>query len=101
MLWIFSFLFLASLGLILFQCGIPFWGGGDPLIEKLRDWSGKQAPYAFSGRFGKLGTALVLGMMFCQKLKFSFVNLLWLETNLFIEDGPQTLVQFFDWVGVT
>ena len=36
-----------------------------------------------------------------QKLKFSFINLLWSETNLFIEDGPQTLVQFFDWVSVT
>ena len=23
-----------------------------------------------------------------QKLKFSFVNLLWSETSLFIEDGP-------------
>ena len=30
-----------------------------------------------------------------QKLKFSFVNLLWSETNLFLEDGPMTLVHFF------
>ena len=35
-----------------------------------------------------------------QKLKFSFVNLLWPETKLFIEDGPQTSVQFCDRVGV-
>ena len=35
-----------------------------------------------------------------QKLKFSFVNLLWSETKL-LEDDPKTLVQFFDWVGVS
>ena len=34
-----------------------------------------------------------------QKLKFSFVNLLWLGTKLSIEDGPTTLVHFIDWVG--
>ena len=35
-----------------------------------------------------------------QKLKFYFVNLLWSETNLFIEDGPTTLVHFINWMGV-
>ena len=35
-----------------------------------------------------------------QKLMFSFVNLLWSETNLFLEDGPTTLVRFIDWMGV-
>ena len=34
-----------------------------------------------------------------QRLKSSFVFLLWLETNLFIKDGPSTLVGFLDWVG--
>ena len=34
-----------------------------------------------------------------QRLKSSFVNLLRLETSLFIEDGPKTSVNFFDWVG--
>ena len=28
------------------------------------------------------------------KLKFSFINILWSETKLFIEDGSTTLVQF-------
>ena len=31
-----------------------------------------------------------------QKFKFYFVNLLWLETYLFLEDGPMTLVHFID-----
>ena len=34
-----------------------------------------------------------------QRLKSSFVFLLWSETNLFIKDGPSTLVGFLDWVG--
>lgn len=29
-----------------------------------------------------------------QKLKFAFVDPFWLETNLFLEDVPMTLVQF-------
>ena len=36
-----------------------------------------------------------------QKLKSSFVNLLFSEIKWFIEDGPTILVQFIDWVGVT
>ena len=39
-------------------------------------------------------------MLSLQKLKFSFVTLLWSETNLFLEDGPTTLVHFIYWVGV-
>ena len=35
-----------------------------------------------------------------QKLKFSFVNLLWSDTKLFLKDGPTTLVHFIDWMGV-
>ena len=34
-----------------------------------------------------------------QRLKNSFVYFLWLETKLFIKDGPSTLVDFIDWVG--
>ena len=34
-----------------------------------------------------------------QRLKNSFVYFLWLETKLFIKDGPLTLVDFIDWVG--
>ena len=34
-----------------------------------------------------------------QRLKFSFVYFLWLETKLSIKDGPSTLVDFIDWVG--
>ena len=33
-----------------------------------------------------------------QKLKFSVVNLLWSETDLFIENG-RCLCQFIDWAG--
>ena len=35
-----------------------------------------------------------------QKFEYSFVNLLWSETKLFIEGGPTILVKFIDWVGV-
>ena len=34
-----------------------------------------------------------------QRLKGSFVYLLWLETKLFINDGLSTLIDFIDWVG--
>ena len=33
-----------------------------------------------------------------QRLKASFVYLLWLETKLWIKDGPSTLIDFIDWV---
>ena len=33
-----------------------------------------------------------------QRLKSSFVYLLWSETNLWIKDGPSTLIDFIDWV---
>ena len=32
-------------------------------------------------------------------LKASFVYLLWLETKLWMKDGPSTLIDFVDWVG--
>ena len=34
-----------------------------------------------------------------QRLKASFVYLLWLETKLFIKYGHLTLIDFIDWVG--
>ena len=34
-----------------------------------------------------------------QRLKTSFLNSLWLETKLFIKDGPSIFVEFIDWVG--
>ena len=33
-----------------------------------------------------------------QRLKSSFVYLLWSETKMSIKDGPSTLVDFVDWV---
>ena len=34
-----------------------------------------------------------------QRLKASFVYLLWSETKLWIKGGPSTLIDFIDWVG--
>ena len=34
-----------------------------------------------------------------QRLKVSFVYLLWLETKMSIKDDPSTLIDFIDWVG--
>ena len=34
-----------------------------------------------------------------QMLKMDFVCFLWLESKLFIEDCPLTLVSFFEWSG--
>ena len=34
-----------------------------------------------------------------QRLKGSFVHLLWSETKMFIKKGPSTLIDFIDWVG--
>ena len=33
-----------------------------------------------------------------QRLKASFVYFLWLESKLWIKDGPSTLIDFIDWV---
>ena len=38
-------------------------------------------------------------MLSIQKLKSSFIYLLWLETKLFLKDGSSTLVGFIDWIG--
>ena len=37
-------------------------------------------------------------MLLIQRLKSSFVFLLWSKTKLFIDDCPRTLVSFFDWL---
>ena len=34
-----------------------------------------------------------------QKLKTSFVYLLWSETKLLIKGSPSTLIDFIDWMG--
>ena len=34
-----------------------------------------------------------------QRLKSSFVSLLWSETKLSMVDGPSTLIGFIDWAG--
>ena len=38
------------------------------------------------------------GVLSIQKLKISFVYLLWSETKVWIKDGPSTLLDFIDWV---
>ncbi|KAJ9691747.1 hypothetical protein PVL29_013820 [Vitis rotundifolia] len=38
-------------------------------------------------------------VLFIQRLKASFVYLLWSETKLLIKGGPLTLIDFIDWVG--
>ena len=38
------------------------------------------------------------GVLSIQRLKVSFVYLLWLEAKLWIKDGPSTLIDFIDWV---
>ena len=57
---------------------------------------------SWDGRFGSSGPLCIFwsvwkarndfifrdDVLSIQKLKFSFVNLLWSEANLFIEDGP-------------
>ena len=35
-------------------------------------------------------------MLSIQRLRSSFVYFFWLETKLFIKDGPSTLVDFID-----
>ena len=35
-----------------------------------------------------------------QRLKASFVYLLWSETKLWIKSGPSTLIYFIDWMGL-
>ena len=35
-----------------------------------------------------------------QRLKVSFVYLLWSKTKLWIKDGPSTLIDFIDWVSL-
>ena len=72
------------------------WAGIGPLKEKRERKFGEQTPYVFFGWFGRQGTKLCLKMMCCpsKNLKSFFVYFLWLETKLFIKDGPSTLVGF-------
>ena len=64
---------LGSLAQFLFRCGTPFWGGGDPLLEKIGDWCGMRVPYASFGQFGRLGMTFFIGMMFCPYKSLSFL----------------------------
>ena len=38
------------------------------------------------------------GVLSIQRLKASFVYLLWSKTKLWIKDGPSTLIDFINWV---
>ena len=43
--------------------------------------------------------ALEDSVLSIQRLKASFVYLLWSEIKLWIKDGPSTLIDLVDWVG--
>ena len=59
----------------------------------------KRDLYASFGRIEKKGIGFTDVVLSIQRLKSCFDYLFWLETRLFFEDGPMTLVHFIDWVG--
>ena len=63
-------------------------------------WHGKWDRYVCFGSYGRLEIQFAFEdcVLFIQRLKASFVYLLWSETNLWIKDGPSTLIDFIDWV---
>ena len=81
---------------------IPCWDGGVLLLGRDGNLFWKAGPLCIFWTVWKARNGVVFRdeILSIQKLKFSFVNLLWLETDLFIEDDPTSLCQFIHWVGV-
>ena len=71
------------------------------LVGKKREGVWKAGPLCIFWMVWKARNSIAFedDVLSIQRLKSPFVFLLWSETNLFIKDGPSTLVGFLDWVG--
>ena len=73
-------------------------GWNRSFLGKMRRIVWKADPLCLFWSVWKVRNRIVFedGVMSIQMLKASFVYLLWLETKLFIKDGPSTLIDFID-----
>ena len=90
----YCFVSITLVTVINFVCIMPDVGGDRWLVNW---WD----LFACFGRFERLGIGSCSRMSFfsLQKVKTSFVFLLWIETRKIIQDGPSNVAGFIDWVG--
>ena len=93
------FLFWSILGFSFFGKGNPFrWR--DSFVDKKRKVAWQVGPLCLFWVIWKAGNTIAFEdcVMSTQRLKASFVYLLWSKTKLWIKDGPSTFIDFIDWV---
>lgn len=76
------------------------------LVGMVQKWGkstrkyGEQSPYAFLGKFGGQEIESSSKMTrFAPKSKNELLFTLWLETKMFVNNNPSTLVNFINWLG--
>ena len=78
------FLFLASLGLLLFQCGTPFWVVGICCQKSLEIGVESGSMHLLVVWKAKSDIVFRDDILSIQKLELFYVNLIWSENKLFI-----------------
>ena len=90
--------------------GVPFFLFGRPLsLEKVPRWEksakkwGRQPPYASSGLFGAKGIELPVTFdneaSFANRMKPTFISILWSWFNVYSVDRDNSLLDFLTWLG--
>ena len=87
-------------GFFLCQLKRSFLGGMTLLWAKREERFGGQLLCVSFGWFGReeIGIAFENKEFLIRKLKYSFVNNFWLWAKLRIDEGPNFLINFFDWL---
>ena len=94
-----SFIVWSVLGVSLFSKGNPLRVEGVPVGKKRKVvWQAGLLYLFWSIWKARNRIAFEDSVLSIQRLKASFVYLLWSKTKLFIKDGPLTLIDFIDWV---
>ena len=77
--------------------------GGMALLWARREERLGEQPLCVSfgrfGRFGRKEIGLSLRMRSFRKVKYSFVSNFWLWAKSCIDEGPNSLINFFYWLG--
>ena len=88
-----------------FLCLSAFGKGNPVRLERLFCWQEEEGGVAYGTLIlfwviwkARNSLAFEDGVLSIQKLKISFVYLLWSETKLWIKDSPSTLIDFIEWV---
>ena len=95
-----SSLFLEFLGFFSYSVKETLLGWRGSFVGKKRKVVWQLGPLCLFWIIWKARNSIAFkdGVLSIQKLKISFVYLLWLETKLWIKDGPSILIDFIEWV---